>query len=75
MGHPEHIVSAHQTFGLDLVKVWLQLQPAKCQCYIADAFWNAKWDRHRGDIPNGVLKDSDGEAVTTNGIPHYVIST
>ena len=45
MGYLEHIFSAHQTFGLDLVKVGLQLQPAKSQCYIAEAFGNAEWDR------------------------------
>ena len=59
MGYPEHIFQAHQTFGYDLAEVGLQLQPAKSQCYIAEAFWRNKWGRHRGDMPNGVLKGSD----------------
>ena len=74
MGHPEHIFSAHQIFGNDLIKVGLQLQPVKSQYYIAEAFWNVEWDQHCDNIFNVVVKDSDGETVTTNGTPHYGIT-
>ena len=71
MGHPEHIFPEHETFGNDLKEVGPQLQPAKSQCYITEAFWNDEWDRHWGVIPNGVLKGADGETVITDGNPHY----
>ena len=69
MGLPKHIFSAHQTFGTDLVKLGLQLQPTKSQCYITEAFRNDEWDRHGGDISNGVLKDADGKTVIAGGTP------
>ena len=67
MGPPQHIFTAHQTFGNDIKEVGLELQPAKSQCYIAEEYRNEEWDRLRGDIPNGVLTNSDGNAITIDG--------
>ena len=67
MGLKEHIFAANQEFVEDLLKAGLELQPAKSQCYIVEPFRDAEWDALRGDIPNGMLKNSDSEAATLDG--------
>ena len=41
--------------------------PAKSQCYITEPFRDAEWDALRGNIPNGVLNNSDGKTGTLDG--------
>ena len=53
----------------------LRLQPAKSQCYIAEALRNEEWNTARGNIPNGMLKDAAGEEIRVDGASLYGITT
>ena len=75
MGLPEHIFPASRAFASDLAEVGLELQPAKSKCYIKEEFRNAAWDVARGDIPDGVLKDVNGDPLTVNNMPLHGITT
>ena len=59
----------------DLDEAGLHLQPIKSQCYIAEDLRHAEWDGLRGDIPNGVLKNSNGEVVTADDNALHSITT
>ena len=75
MGPPHQILAVNKAFAEDLIEAGLQLQPAKSQCYILEAFLDAKWDELQGDILNGVLKNSEGETATLDGnVLHGIIA-
>ena len=64
MGPPEAVFPAKDEFAVNIAKVGLELQNSKSQCYIRNEYRNGEWDELRGEVPNGVLKDSAGAAVT-----------
>ncbi|EJK70875.1 hypothetical protein THAOC_07730, partial [Thalassiosira oceanica] len=68
-GRPDVIFEANKAFAADLAIVGLELQSAKSQCYIRPGLRDSNWDALRGDIPNGLLRDSSGEAVLIDGTP------
>ena len=69
LGRMNHIFAANRTLAVDLAKVGLELQPAKSQCYIREGLRNAEWDEARGSIPNGVLKDTNGNEIIVDNAP------
>ncbi|EJK51883.1 hypothetical protein THAOC_28906, partial [Thalassiosira oceanica] len=73
-GRPDVIFEANKAFAADLAIVGLELQSAKSQCYIRPGLRDSNWDALRGDIPNGLLRDSSGEAVLVDGTPQYGIT-
>jgi len=75
MGLPHQIFAVNNAFAEDLLEARLQLQPAKSQCYILEAFRDAEWDKLQGNILNGVLKNSDGDAVAIDGNAFHGITT
>ena len=79
LGPPHHIFSTNKAlFAVDLEQAGLELQPAnKSQWYITEEYRHVEWDEIRGDVPNGMHKDSNGHAVTVddNALPpwyHYM---
>ena len=59
---------------MDLADVGLELRESKGKAYIATEYRNDEWNECRGDIPDGVLLDSDDNPVLSNGSPCFGIS-
>ena len=64
----------NQEFAYDLLNVGLELQPSKSKCYITEPLRDTEWDALQGNIPNGMLKTSDSEAVTHDSNALHVIT-
>ena len=60
---PPELFAANAQFAIDLAEVGLEAQPAKAKCYINEAHRNEDWHHHRGDVPEGILKNDDGTHV------------
>ena len=63
IGPPSELFAANTQFAIELATVGLEAQPSKAECYIDEAYRNADWHTLRGDIPEGILKDADGEPI------------
>ena len=73
MGPPAVVFDANKTFDSQLKEVGLELQPAKSKCYISAEHRNGQWDIFGGEIPNGTLKDKNGNDITEDGLPVHGI--
>ena len=71
MGPPEAIFPANRTFDRYLREIGLKLNPAKSKCYINSAHMDARWDKLRGEIPNGTLSDASGVTIMKDGTPLF----
>ena len=71
--NPADIFDANETFASQLKEVRLELQPAKSKYFIGAEHRNAQWDILRGEIPNGTLKDKNGNDITDYGLPVHRI--
>ena len=74
LGPPNRIFPIKDALASDLAEVGLELQPRKSKCYIADEYRDAEWDRLRGEVPNGVLKETNGDVILKDGLPIHGIT-